>query len=77
MNHDEEIMRVLGKLEAGQDNLLSYVKAVSDNQKGTARDLETHKDQLWAHGIGAASTAVGALIGVATAILGWVLGGKQ
>lgn len=45
-----EIQRDLGSIIKGQDDLKSFVQAVSTNQKATQKDLEEHIKDDQAHG---------------------------
>lgn len=41
-NRDDEIMRALGRIEANQDNHLSYIRAVSENVKKLDEKHDAH-----------------------------------
>ena len=54
--------RDLGALTAGIDSLGNYIKAVSINTKDNREELDEHKEDMDAHGLGASRKSVSAII---------------
>lgn len=60
-----DISNTLGKLEQGQESLNQYIGAVSSNTKEVKQALDSHKDDIDAHGV---KTLRRVFAGIATCI---------